>query len=412
MPKHIVNELDPELTSMSALNQFTPNVHASRGAMFTGNLGQWLVINGATPRLIYSGVEQAYGEATFSQGFDRDVEIIKTIARFPDAGHPGVPAKINPSTLVIFEDYETKEIGCLELTEFHSTHQHFGFRYKKNEDVLAKLTPGRAIPAGTRVHQSPNLLPNGDYMFGLQCNVLFSSDPAVIEDGIKVSESFLERIIPTGYTTETFDFGKTHFPINLYGDYNDPDNYKAFPNIGETIGTDGLLACLRKHSDVVNVVNMTVNNICRPDYIYDRKKYGLADAKVVDIKVHRNTSINIPPMPVGTDRQLMWYWEADNSYYRKILDAYWDLRDGRLKRGSDMRMSPEFHDLVVQAIHRCGVDYRPEGRRVTREIKDLLDVRSEYRGVPLDAWHVEITYEHRSIPNDGFKLTDINGGFE
>jgi hypothetical protein len=405
--KKPITEIHSELASMSALNMFHQNVHSSRGVMFTGNLGQWLVVNGATPRRLYSGVEREYGKATFSQGFDRDVEIVKVIPRYPEAGARGYPIKSNPNTVVIFEDYETKEIGVLSLTEFHSTHQHFGFRYKEDREVFERLVPGAHIPAGTKVRHSPNVLPNGNYMFGLETNVLFSSDPAVIEDGIKISESYLKRIIPTGYGTLVVEFGKSHFPINLYGG---PDEFKPFPNIGERISTDGLLVSLRKHDDITNVVNMNVNSICKPDYIYDRKKYAVPDAKVVDIRVSRNTSINIPPMPVGTEEQLMRYWEADNIFYRKVLDVYWGLRGGKHGRGIEMRTSPEFHSLVVDAIHRCGMDYYPSEVGNGKGFYEPMDVRSEYRGVPLDAWRVEIVYEHTSDPNVGFKLTDIHGG--
>lgn len=406
--KKIVNEIDSNLGSMGALNQFMPNVSASRGVMFTGNLGQWLVVNGLTPRRLYTGCEPEYGKATFSQGFDNDVEIIKVIPRYPEAGSRGYPIRANPTTVVIFEDYDTKEIGVLTLTEFHSTHQHFGFRYKEDREIFEKLVPGAAIPAGTKVRDSPSVCKNGNYMFGLETNVMYCSDPAVIEDGIKVSEAYLERIIPTGYGTLTVDFGKSHFPINLCGS---PEEYKIVPNIGEKINSSGLLMCLRKHDNVTNVVNMNINSVCMPDYIYDRKKYAVADARIVDIKVSRNTNISIPPMPVGMEEQLMRYWEADNVFYRKILDVYWGLASGPHGRGMNMRTSPEFHSLVVESIHRCGIDYRPAGLVNHRGGGlETMDVRSEYRGVPLDAWRVEITYEHRSIPTVGYKLTNMMGG--
>jgi hypothetical protein len=414
-------EIDSYLSSMGGLNQFMVNVSASRGVMFTGNLGQWLVVNGLTERYLYTGIESEYGKATFSQGFDEDVldtegevkirndvEIIKVIRRYPDAGLRGCKIKSNPTTVVIFENYDSKEIGVLSLTEFHSTHQHFGFRYVEDKEVFDKLTPGAMIPAGTVVRHSPGVCKNGNYMFGLETNVMYCSDPAVIEDGIKVSEAYLDRISPTGYGTLTIEFGKGHFPINLYGS---PEDYKIFPNIGEKINTSGLLMCLRKHDNITNVVNMNINSVCMPDYIYDRKKYAVpAGARIVDIKVSRNTKLSIPPMPVGMEEQLMMYWEADNTFYRKILDVYWSLRGGPRGRGIHMRTSPEFHNLVVEAIHRCGVDYHPSGQTNSSDRQTAMDVRSEYRGVPLDAWRVEITYEHKSVPTIGYKLTNLMGG--
>lgn len=412
-PNYTLNEINRKIASMIAMNPFTPNVSSSRGAMFTGNLGQWLVVNGLTPCRIYEGIETMYGEATFSQGFDRDVEIIKVIYRYPDAGKPGCPAKHNPSTLVIFSDYETQEIGCLELTDYHSTHQHFGFRWKKNEEAYEKLHPRSLIPAETVLNKSPCVADNGAYMTGLDVNVVFNSDVATTEDGVKVSEEFVSKIVPKGYGTLVIEFGKSHFPINLYGSYNDAEDYRILPNVGDKIHSDGLLMCLRRHDDITNVVNMNMHSICKPDYFFDRKKYADGDARIVDIVVERNKSINIPPMPVGTDKQLMWYWEADNHYYRKILDAYWTLTMDSKGRDRKLKISPEFQNLLVRAIHRAGYFYRPDTMRRperTPENKDLDDVRSEYRGAPLDAWRVTVVYETQSIPNVGFKITDKHGG--
>jgi hypothetical protein len=329
------------------------------------------------------------------------------VGSYPEAGTRGYPIRSNPTTIVIFEDYDTKEVGVLTLTEFHSTHQHFGFRYKQDQEVFESLQPGVHVPAGTKVRDSPSVCKNGNYMYGVETNVMYASAPGVIEDGIIVSEAYLERIVPTGYGTLTIEFGKGHFPINLYGS---PDEFKIMPNIGERINSSGLLLSLRKHDDITNVVNMNVNTVCMPDYIYDRKKYAITDAKVVDIRVSRNTNIGIPPMPVGMEEQLMRYWEADNVFYRKILDVYWGLRGGPFGRGIDMRTSEAFHSLVVEAIHRCGVDYHPSGRTNGNERQEAMDVRSEYRGVPLDAWRVEIIYEHKSIPEEGFKITNAGGG--
>lgn len=413
-PNMTMPEIDRAIVSMASMNSFINHVSSSRAAMFTGNLGQWLVVNGLTPSRIYEGSEMLYGQATFSQGFDKDVEIYKVIHRYPDAGRPGCPAKTNPTILVIYVDDETGEMGCLEVTEYHSTHQHFGFKWKRNEEVMNRLHAKSLLEAGTKINQSPCLLPNGAYMYGLDINAAFNSDVAGTEDGIMISQHLSDNIVPRGYGTLSMEFGKSHFPINLYGSFDDADDYMMLPNVGERISSDGLLMCLRKHDDITNVVNMNIHSICKADYIFDRRKYAAADALIVDIQVERNRSINIPPMPVGTDKQLIWYWEADNNYYRKIIDAYYSRRydeKGRERKG--LKISEEFQSLLVRAIHRVGYFYRPEGmnrQEITSDNKDLNDVRSEFRGVPMDAWRITVVYETHTSPNVGLKATDKHGG--
>ena len=413
-PNMTLPEIDRAIVSMASMNSFINHVSSSRAAMFTGNLGQWLVVNGLTPSRIYEGSEMTYGQATFSQGFDRDVEIYRVIHRYPDAGKPGCPAKTNPTVLVIYLEVESGEMGCLELTEFHSTHQHFGFKWKRNEDVWDQLFQKSEIEAGTKVNQSPCVLPNGAYMYGLDVNAAFTSDVAGTEDGIRISQHIADNIIPRGYGTLSIEFGKNHFPTNQYGSFNDPDDYKMLPNVGEKINSDGLLMCLRRHDNITNVVNMNIHSICKPDYIFDRRKYAAADATIVDIQVERNRSINIPPMPVGTDKQLMWYWEADNNYYRKIIDVYYSRRfDEKGRERRNLKISEEFQQLLIRAIHRIGYFYRPDGmqrEQVNQVNKDLQDVRSEYRGVPMDAWRITVVYETHTNPNVGLKMTDKHGG--
>lgn len=403
MVKHIKNELHRELLSSSALNPWYAHTSSPRGAMYTGNLGQFLAVSGATKRFQQAGVEREFAKTTFKLAFACDAEVIKVIPRYPRMVGPDV-IRDNPQTIVVYEDFHTKEVHMLNLVRYHSSHQHFGFRYKYDQDIMDQLTPGATFRAGTKVAGSPLVDEDGDYMYGLETNVAFMSDVATIEDGIKVSDAYLERIIPTSYEKRIINFGNSRFPINLYGN---PGKYQPFPDIGERIQSDGLLAALREHDDLLNVVNMTPNALCDCDYIYDFKHYAEPNAKIVDIKVSRNATINIPPMPVGMEPQLLKYYDADTAFYRKILDVYIDLYR---KRGNALKIAEPFHRLLVEAVHRVGQEYHSRGMFPKGLRFDAFKVDENYRNVPLDAWRVEITYERQNKPNVGFKITDTHGG--
>lgn len=407
MSDEINVELDPELMSSFALNPLARGISMSRAVMFTGNLSQMVVMREPTRKRIMSGVEREFGKATCSIEFEDDVEIIKVIPRF---AHTTGKNRIHksPQTSVIYENFNTGEIGVLTITDYNVTHQHFGTEFKKNNDVINRIIPKARFAKGTKVATSPLIDADGNYMYGRETNVLMDSDVAGTEDGVKARRGYMESLAPTGFETRVFEFGKTHFPLNQS---NVPGEYKIFPDLGEKVNSTCLLVAMRRYDPISAVSNMTTEALQMPDYFFDRKRFVQhPDAEVVDIKIERNTSINIPPLPVGMDEQLLKYYDADTEYYKKIVDTWNELRVNCARRNVRLNLEPEFSRLVVEAIARVGGEYiRPDksmGKFVDHE---TAKVNKVYRGVPLDAWRVEITFKYMSIPNVGYKITDIDG---
>lgn len=397
------NELYPELMSIMGLQPLQAHIHSSRMAMFTGNTAQYLPVPGATPRRLQSGLERQMGKATFKIAFDVDAEIVRVIHRFPDTiGANRI--KYNPLTIVVYENFETKEVGILEIPRYHSVHQYFGFEYAI-KPILKELIPGKLVPKGTVVADSPLVDKAGNYCYGLEANVIFSSEPAGIEDGIKVSESFMAKIKPTRIEERSISFGVHDYPINLYGNL---DHYRICPDIGEDVFTHGMLFSLREYDEINGVCNMHRNALCSPDYIFDKGTYiAHSEGKVIDITVECNNTAPVPPTPVGMEEQLTRYYEADNRFYVSILDTYYDLRE---KRDDALNITPQFQRLVVEAINRVGLSYVPKTSRFFKDKIDQVKVTNIYRKAPIPHWRVTVKYVTKSIGTEGFKLTDTTGG--
>lgn len=407
MSERPIVELDPELMSAFGLNPLARQISLSRAAMFTGNLAQMVVIKEPSRKRIMSGMEREFGKTTVSIEFDDDVEIIAKIPRFQ--GMTGRNAiRRSPQTAVIYENYHTSEIGVLMINDYNVTHQHFGTEFKKDHDLIARLRPGVFIEKGTKVCTSPLIDDDGNYMYGRETNLLMNSDVAGTEDGVKVRRGWLAGCAPTGFETRIFEFGKSHYPIDQS---LGQDGYKIFPEIGEKVSSNCLLVAMRKYDPISAVANMTNEALQQPDYTFDRQRFvHHLDAEVVDIKVERNTSIQIPPLPVGMDEQLFKYYDADTEWYRKIMDVYNDLFLKCRQRGVKLKMEPAFDQLVTDAMVRLG----SEGARYEKTIMNMIENTSErisktFRGVPMDAWRVEITFKYDSLPNVGYKITDICG---
>lgn len=383
------NELHGSFLGSLSLNPWMGHSSSSRNQMVGSHLGSTLTIKGSTTRRFLTGYEREYGKYTFSKKAPCDMTIIRIFKRYRETYGVGGIAE-NPQTIILYENADTNQIGIIELENFHCVHKDFGFRYVMKPNV--PLYVGAKIKSGTIIADSPNVTEHGDYNYGLQLNVAFLSVPGVIEDGIIASESACRKMTTSAYGKRDCHWGKKKFPLNLYGDES---NYKAFPDIGERVREDGLLFALRTFDDVLAPVKMTPKALRTVDFTYDTLIYADPGAKIVDIKVYcdQNAKVNTP---VGMEVQADRYVNATTAFYNDIIEEYRRLKSAR-KNAGGLHITPEFHQLVVEAFSDSG---KSDNQRITRTLK----------GTPLDNYHVIITFETELVPGVGYKTTDLMGG--
>ena len=386
------NQLLRELLGSTSLNPFAQHTSSSRQQMFAAShLGQMLVIEGSTPRTVFTGMEKEFGKYTFCVEMPADGLIVAIIPRYPKTLAAGSIAH-NPETLVIYENADTKELGCFSLVDYCSRHQYFGYRFRQTAD-LSQLRVGAYIQKGTKFLQSPSISKDGDYRYGTQANIAFMTVPGVAEDGVVVSESFRKKLRFRSYATRVIQWGTDKFPLNLYGT---PDKPRAFPDIGEKIRDDGILMALRSYDPAaLSPLLMLPKMMREPRVDFDEMIYADGPGGVVvDIRInHSSTNTDgSPPNPM--DDQPMRYDAATRSFYQSVMDVYSSIQR---KRGAPPRVSPELDQVVVDALQTLNDNQTP------RIIK-------HHRRQPLDIYRVEIVLEYVVTPNIGFKLTDCHGG--
>lgn len=388
-------QLFPEISGLGSMITHIRGNSASRVQMVNSQLGQTLVIEGATIRRQQTGTEREFGKATFSKKFDTNVTIIAEIERYPVT--MGADAIVeNPETIYIYEDALTKEIGILAVPRFNCNHQYFGFKYKFNKELAPMLYAGSHIPAGSVVASSPNVDAHGNYTPSLELKVAYMSLPGVIEDGVIVADDVLPKITAKGFKKYVESAGKHHMFLNLYADPNKPGEYKPFPDIGDYVRADGLLFATRPYNPLLAPVEMSVSALKEVDYVYDRLTYVTPRARVVDIVVHHDDTNRNPPTPVGMERQMSKYHQAALRFYNRILDEHTKLKRSY---GPNLTLSHEFHRLIVEAL---GYVNRPSGAQG-------VQVNKTHRRQPLDDWRVEITIEFETNPTDGAKVSGFHG---
>lgn len=387
------NEISRELVGPSNLNVFAMHDSASRIAMANKQVGQAVVIlDPDVPRFL-SGVEREYAKFTHGVKMPCHGRIVKVLQKYPPS-IADVKERRNPKYLVIFENRErefggVREFDCLEIDAYHRLHQTWGHR-QVEKSGWSKLAPDEYVARDTPLAGSPNVTEEGDYRFGVEANVALMSHPVGIEDGIGIREGYLDKLKTRAYGRRVVSYSDGKFPLNLYGDEN---TYKAFPDIGDTVRSDGLLFATRQYDEALGPLQLTPKSTRKPVKLFDDPVYAVPDAKVVDVIVYRG-DVNKTQMPTGTFDQIQKYYKRSKQYYHSIIHEYRTLVQ---KYGQDdVEFSPRFLSMVEEAEFYC---YENNRDKIEYSVKK----------VPVGEWYVEVIFEYEVRPTYGSKMSGLSG---
>lgn len=385
-PSYQYNELDERLVGIPAFNPFVRSVTGPRGAMFNKHMSQRPTIHHPTSQRLQTGVGYELGKYTYKKVIPEGSFITAIIPKYTK-GLIVTHAFKNPLNTVIYVNDEKRLIDMLDLDRYHSQHQYFGFEYKYNKDVINDLHVGKHVYIDTVVADSPAKAPDGDYHSGIHANIALMSDPAVIEDGIKISQSFANKLSFSLFESRTITITNDVVGLNIYGD---ADVFKMFPNIGEFIRPDGIIFALREYRDELAPINMSRKALRTPT-MFDTCTYGQPNAEVIDIEIIKG-DVQRSELLTGMTEQLQYHHNNQLRYYRAILEEY-----RRLMResGNTLRLSHRFHALVRDAF----------------AFVNAAENKLSYRGRDkLNGWTVKVVYKYTLTPKIGYKMTDTMGG--
>lgn len=381
-------DIDIRLLGLTGLNPYARHNSSPRAAMFTKHIGQMLTISNPEPRRIQSGIDREFGRYTHSVKFPHNSTVLRVIPQYPAVLKTN-NIRYNPLTTVIYEDADSdiQEVCVKQIPGYHTLHQQFGFDYKPSKRFTDYIRPGANIPAGTIVANSPNIDDDGNYCYGVNAKVAYTSQVGGIEDGIVVSESFLDKLKINVYEDRTIQFGTKELPLNIYGT---EEFFKIIPDVGERIQEDGVLAVLRGFDVDLAPADLSVESMQIPN-TFDEYIYGHPGAEIVNIRIVHNPSKD-DIMLTNMDEQLHKYLRAQTRYYQEIIKEYERLR--RETRGK-VRISNELHRLVADAM------------ALTDE-KNRLKYNDKNN--KLDCWALTVTFRYQVKADIGHKLTDMSGG--
>lgn len=385
-PSYQYNELDERLVGIPAVNPFFRSVSGPRAAMFNKHISQRPTISKSTSQRLQTGVGYELGKYTYQLDIPEGVYISAVIPKYTNLLISTTKFK-NPLSTVIYVNDETREIDMVDLVRFHSQHQYFGFEYKYNREAMEGIRKDSRIHIDTTLADSPAKAPDGDYQFGIHANIALTSDPVVIEDGIKISESFAEKLRFSLFETRTVNISNDTIGLNMYGD---DVVYKLFPNIGERIRQDGILFALRDFEDELAPADLSRSALKTPS-IFDTCTYGQPGAEIIDVEIIKGDTSRTELLG-DMQEQLQFHHNAQIRYYRAVYEEYKRLM--RETKGS-LRLSHRFNSLIKDAYAIINAD----------------DTKLSYRSRDkLNGWTVKVTYKYELTPKLAFKLTDLMGG--
>jgi hypothetical protein len=361
-------------------------------------LSQCLVIDNPTKRRTFTGMEFEYAKYTFGVKAPCDMEVIRVNYLYSNSMMESF--RHCPLKSIVYRDIRKQEYGLLELPMYHSLDTKFGFLFEETEALRQNMSPGSFIPKDTPLLRSPNVDDDGEWRISADVNVALMSLPDVGEDGIVVTDHFCEQFTTNGIETLSFELGQKGIPINYHGNY---DIYKIFPDIGERVGSDGVLAYIRSHNEDTFLSDMTPTALQEPDYIHDRPIFVKPGSEILDIRVtHRGHGNPYKILPDQMTTQLEKYNRASTEYHAKVVNAYTDLAK-TVKSDKDLPITPFFSNAVTNSL------VHTNGRGVTNRNFSIDKLVKGYCGKPQDEWRIEITYRYKVKPTIGDKVSGFAG---
>lgn len=393
--------------------------NSARSVMNTAHLKQYVSIVNPEIPAVFTGAEKIVGDN--SSGYKKTknpVEIVAKVAKFSDILD-------EPNEYYLFTyDKKNKVYDVISRKEYENLTEVYGFKYDNR--VIDELDIGDVVDADKVIFKSNSYDENMNYGYGKNVNILYTSDPATVEDACVPSAKLAKSMVSTEITTYEMGINENDFLLNLYA--SSKDEYHPFPDIGET--AEGLVAAKRTLFNDQLLVDFKDSELGRV-HDSDIKLYIEGKGVVTDIEVFcNNPEIEETPF----NEQILKYLKSQNKFYKRIVKTCKSIREKCVgihkKKKSDATFTHEIDYLYKRALDFLDEESKwkdndsafgnlqiritiakPSGlqpgqkivarsgnKSVVSEIRDEEDMPYAYVPTPVQAedgsWHVEKKKRH------------------
>ena len=301
---------DDSVFGMTLLTR-TGYISGNRSIMTTGHLKQAMTpICPEVPK-VFTEYENMVGKySTGIKKASREWRVVDKIYKFEENNHL--------YTLIV-KDEQTGYYDVIEKKLVENLTEKFGFRY--NTEELDKIQVGDLIPKDSVLFKSTSYDEYNNYRFGVNATFCYTSDVKTTEDAILVSETFADKFRCVEVESITVSVNDNDVLINLYGDEN---NYKCFPDIGETIKDKIICATRRINNDQIfydfKETNLRKINFSEDVLCTEQGSGG----KIIDIRVYSNKTLE--EMEINEyHAQVTKYYKNELRYFKELVESTQDV---------------------------------------------------------------------------------------
>lgn len=275
---------------------------------------------------VFGGAEQTFGQrSSWNQKTKGNFKLMKTFVKYPEAP--------NSVTLYIFKNLDNNKYYGYLYEPSVNLNECYGFEVR--DCIRDKFKDGDVLPKDTPIYQSSSFR-DGLYNNVRNFRTMYTIIPDITEDAVVVSDYVMDSMGFKFVYKISIEIGNKSFLLNSYG--NDKV-YKPFPDIGEEINDDIIMA-IRENA------LWSSRAEARVQHLSDKKLYGTGIITDIDIK----TNIDIP------NEQFNYYANAEKEWYSNIYNYLKDVID-----------DPELDDTCIHDIYSAADKYLQDAKWVNEE---------------------------------------------
>ena len=371
-------------TAMHPLSKFAGTQRVVMGNTYSA---QAQVLHGNEHARFSSGWDEIIGKYEMSEKLASSIQIIAVIPKF-NLSIGEFQIRENPTKTIIFRKLDTKEIDIMDISTYTALADGFG--YFNTMLQVNNIGVGNLINKGSRFTTSPNH-DDGIYNLGVNANTVKYTLMEVTEDAYVISDELAEKMSNTAICKVVMQIPEKKMPLPI----SDVDgDCKIFPDIGDTINSEGILMTLRKKNAESFLSDTRMNNDSIIEHLHDTTFKGEPGAKVIDIDVYINKGKLSEKK--GHDKafsQILKYADHQEKYFKEIISVYDELKKNP---------NTKFTDRMLSIVKRCLVLCPKHDRNIKN--KQLLNKKD-----PIELAQITITYAFTRKVGKGWKISGKSG---
>ncbi len=352
------------------MQPYTYNNSGSRKILYCIQLEHALPLLRPEIPYLQTGYENKFGDYSSSVvRSDDEYEVVGKISKFEN--------KPNHYYILLMRNTITNELGMVERIMYKHNTETYGYLY--NNSILDSLEIGHEVHKNELFKCSESFDEYGNRCDGVNLLTTYVATDKSMEDGFIISKSAQKKLGSPLIKKVQVNINGNDVPLNIHGN---SDNYKSFPDIGETI-ENGVLCCLRRDNADESFYTQTWENLQK--IMTSDDKYTVK-GKVIDIDIFTNIPEEIKEK--ATHTQLYHYYHEKRKFLLELVTTV----ESAMKKYNCSGMSYDLSKLYNKAI---------------KELDEKKYIRDNkvYNGTI-----VEFTVLEYNYPDVGDKLSNRCGG--